>query len=76
MSPAWQVLGIVLIKGGNHKLVVELAPPHTPSSREQIMTDVREFIRIYSLTHPGTSSARIKYLELSELGDLADSSSS
>ena len=51
--------------------MVELATPHTPSSREQIMEDVREFIRIYSLTHPGTSSARIKYLELSELGDLA-----
>ena len=56
--------------------MVELAPPHTPSSREQIMEDVREFIRIYSLTHPGTSSARIKYLELSELGDLAGRSGS
>jgi hypothetical protein len=64
------VLGIVLIKGGNHKLVVELAPPHTPPSRKQVMADVRAFMRIYSKTHPGTSSARIKYLELSEMREV------
>ena len=65
--PLSSVIGVVLIKGGNHKLVVELAPPHTPVSREAVKTETREFMRIYSKTHPGTSSARIKFLELGQL---------
>ena len=63
------VLGVVLVKGGNHKLAVRLAPPHAPvdsgsaEGRDRISEDVRAFMRDYSRTHPHQAS-RIKYLEL------------
>jgi len=60
------ILGVLLVKGGNHKLAVELVPPHSPVSRKYIDTDVRRFISVYKREHPGTSSARIRYLELND----------
>ena len=47
--------------------MVELGPPHTPESRALIKEDLRDFMRIYSKTHPATSQARIKFLELGAL---------
>ena len=61
-----KVLGVVLIKGGNHKMVVELAPPHTPVSKERADADIRAFVRVYARVHPGISAARIRYLALDE----------
>ena len=60
------VLGVVLIKGGNHKLAVELEAPHAPTSKEAVAEDVRTFVRVYGETHPGTSKARVRYLALDE----------
>lgn len=60
------VLGVVLIKGGNHKLAVELEQPHAPLSKERVAEDVRTFVRVYGETHPGTSKARVRYLALDE----------
>lgn len=60
--PLRRVLGVVLVKGGNHKLAVELAPPNRPLSPERIAADVRAFMDVYSSTHP--AGARLKYLEI------------
>ena len=60
------VLGIVLMKGGNHKIAVELEG-HPTASREQIALDIKEFQRIYAKTHPGVQASRIRYLALDEL---------
>ena len=70
------VLGVVLIKGGNHKLAVSVerdGEPISPISRERVASDVREFMRVYQREHPGTSAARINYLDYSneELDDAA-----
>ena len=45
------MLGVVLIKGGNHKLCVELTDM-LPVSRERVNEDIREFQRIYAKVHP------------------------
>ena len=58
------VLGVLLVKGGNHKLCVTLAPPHAATDRERISADIREFTRVYAQNHPSQSSARLKYMEL------------
>ena len=61
-----RVLGVVLIKGGNHKLCVELTDM-PPVSRERVNEDIREFQRIYAKVHPGVQASRIRYLALDEL---------
>ena len=61
-----RVLGVVLIKGGNHKLCVELAG-QPPRSREAIARDIKTFQRVYKRVHPTTSAARIRYLAMDEL---------
>jgi hypothetical protein len=61
-----RVLGVVLIKGGNHKLAVALGPPHAADSEERVAADVRAFIRVYVKTH-SVSASRIKYLSLEDL---------
>ncbi|KAL1500486.1 hypothetical protein AB1Y20_013143 [Prymnesium parvum] len=60
-----RVMGVLLVKGGNHKLAVELEPPHAPESRELIQSDIVAFTRAYLSTHT-VSRARVKYLELDE----------
>ena len=60
-----RVLGVVLIKGGNHKLVVELDNVK-PTSRDAVAADVRAFQRIYAKVHPGVSVNRIRYLSMEE----------
>eukprot|EP00316_Scyphosphaera_apsteinii_P023273 CAMPEP_0119313220 /NCGR_PEP_ID=MMETSP1333-20130426/28304_1 /TAXON_ID=418940 /ORGANISM="Scyphosphaera apsteinii, Strain RCC1455" /LENGTH=576 /DNA_ID=CAMNT_0007318007 /DNA_START=157 /DNA_END=1887 /DNA_ORIENTATION=+ len=64
--PLLRVLGLVLIKGGNHKLAVELAPPYGPVCSELVSNDIRDFIRAYSQQHRAVRS-RIKYLELEDV---------
>ena len=61
-----KLLGVIMIKGGNHKLAVELAPPHEATDREAVAADVRAFMTTYAQTHPGTSKSRLKYMELTE----------
>ena len=61
-----RVLGVVLIKGGNHKLCVELDGCE-PSSKQQVATDVREFVSTYAKTHKGLQASRVRYLALDEL---------
>ena len=67
------VLGVILIKGGNHKLVVELSPPHcyddacTPLAKDRVAEDIKEYVRAYVRTHPGQSANRIRYLALDQL---------
>jgi len=63
-----RILGVVLIKGGNHKLVVALSPPHDVVDRQRVNHDIRQFIRVYAETTPRISSARIKFLSLDEIG--------
>ena len=43
------VIGVVLIKGGNHKLCVELEG-YPPESKECVAKDIRDFQRLYA--HP------------------------
>ena len=69
--PLRRVLGVVLIKGGNHKLAIELDPPYDidmddGERRERVQADIRAFIRVYVRTHPGVSANRIKYLALDQ----------
>ena len=61
-----RVLGVVLIKGGNHKLAVELLPPNTATSQEAVRADIQTFMEVYAETHKGVSASRIKYLALDE----------
>ena len=59
------VLGVILIKGGNHKLVVALEGnrPDAAAVKEEIST----FIDTYAKSHPNVrSKARIRYLELDD----------
>ena len=61
-----KVIGVVLIKGGNHKLAVELDPPYQAGTKVQVARDIGAFTKSYVKTHP-VSSARVKYLALDEL---------
>jgi len=56
-----RVHGVVLIKGGNHKLAVELEH-HPPAGNEAVLADVRKYMDLYAAQHP-TSKDRIRYLE-------------
>jgi len=59
------VLGVVLIKGGNHKLVVSVGG-FRPSA-ESVTADVDAFRESYSATHPSVrSGTRIRYMAFSE----------
>ena len=41
-----RIYGVVLVKGGNHKLAVEVDEPYTPESRALVNADVQEFIKV------------------------------
>lgn len=64
--PLQRVLGVVLIKGGNHKLAIAMPPPHAPPSRDAVEAGVQDFLRIYAREHPGQQSSRMRYLELDQ----------
>ena len=66
--PLRKVLGVVLVKGGNHKLAVELHPPYAldEAAKEQVALDIKAFTTAYVQTHT-VSAARVKYLALDEL---------
>lgn len=44
--PLRRIYGVVLVKGGNHKLVVGLDPPYAPESRALVNADVQEFVKV------------------------------
>ena len=59
-----RVLGVVLIKGGNHKLAVEVDAFAVDEAR--VLADVRRFVDAYVATHP-TSANRVRFLEYDSL---------
>ena len=59
-----RVLGVVLIKGGNHKLAVEVDAFAIDEAR--VLADVRRFVDAYVATHP-TSANRVRFLEYDSL---------
>ena len=59
-----RVLGVVLIKGGNHKLAVEVAG--APVDDAAVLADVRKFVDAYVANHP-TSANRVRFLEYDAL---------
>lgn len=59
-----RVIGVVLIKGGNHKIAVEVAG-HEPDP-DAVLSDVRDFIAAYVRSHP-TSPNRVRFLEYDSL---------
>ena len=59
------VLGVMLIKGGNHKLCVELEG-RPPVSRERVNADIAKFKEVYAQVHPKTQASRIRFLALDE----------
>ena len=63
-----RVLGVLIVKGGNHKLAVELKAPFAPTDdeRERIAMDIKHFTKVYVQTH-SVSAARVKYLALDQL---------
>ena len=56
--------GVVLIKGGNHKLAVEVDAFAVDEAR--VLADVRRFVDAYVATHP-TSANRVRFLEYDSL---------
>ena len=58
------VLGVILIKGGNHKLAVEVDAFAVDEAR--VLADVRRFVDAYVATHP-TSANRVRFLEYDSL---------
>jgi hypothetical protein len=59
-----RVIGVVLIKGGNHKLAVEVDAFAVDEAR--VLADVRRFVDAYVATHP-TSANRVRFLEYDSL---------
>jgi len=59
------VLGVVLIKGGNHKLVVALGGAQPDPTK--VARDLEEFTEEYAKSHENVKSGkRIRYLELGD----------
>ena len=59
------VLGVILIKGGNHKLVVALDGNRPDAAA--VRKDIDEFVDTYAASHANVrSKARIRYLELDD----------
>lgn len=58
-----RVIGVVLVKGGNHKIAVEVAD--FPPTKSNINSDVRRFIDAYVASKWNLSRARVRYLEYS-----------
>lgn len=56
-----KVLGLVLVKGGNHKIAVQVEG--FPPTKNQIFHDVQRFIDAYVDSKPNLSKARVRYLE-------------
>jgi len=61
-----KLIGIVLVKGGNHKLAVELVG-HPPNAA-LVLPDVRRFIDAYVASKPNLAKSRVRYLEYSGKG--------
>jgi len=57
-----RILGVVLVKGGNHKLVVEL-DGFPPLSRDAVLRDVYRFIDAYVGGKPQLNKDRVRFLE-------------
>jgi hypothetical protein len=62
------VQGVVLISGGNHKLMVSLEEPYVADNQTRREDDVRDFIKAYLKKHPKLPPDRVKYLSLAEVG--------
>jgi len=59
------VLGVILIKGGNHKLVVALEGNRPDAAA--VKKDMAEFVDTYAASHANVrSKQRIRYLELDD----------
>eukprot|EP00636_Phaeomonas_parva_P016279 CAMPEP_0118850096 /NCGR_PEP_ID=MMETSP1163-20130328/106_1 /TAXON_ID=124430 /ORGANISM="Phaeomonas parva, Strain CCMP2877" /LENGTH=162 /DNA_ID=CAMNT_0006782297 /DNA_START=27 /DNA_END=515 /DNA_ORIENTATION=+ len=61
-----RVLGVVMVKGGNHKLAVELQG-YRLQGRRFVRDDVKRFMDGYVELHPGAYRKRVKYLTLERL---------
>lgn len=57
------VLGVVMVKGGNHKLVVSVGGKRPDA--EAVSADIKQFMEEYARTHDNVRSGRrMRYLEL------------
>jgi hypothetical protein len=66
-----RVLGVILIRGGNHKLVIELAG-HPTVDVDAVAGDIARFVQRYPRTHRKASADRVAYLSVAlSLGDEA-----
>lgn len=63
--PVSSLLGVVLIKGGNHKLVVELEGFTTDPAL--VSPQVTVFMEEYVRTHPNSRLSRIRFLSLANI---------
>lgn len=61
-----RALGVVLIKGGNHKIAVQLYRRNATTDYRQINNDVQSFISSYVKTHDGQTLNRVKYMQLDD----------
>ena len=61
-----RVLGVLLVKGGNHKLAVELVGQRI-RGREAVRADVNRFIDGYVELHPGAYRKRVRYMSCEKL---------
>jgi len=58
------VLGVIMIKGGNHKLVVALGGSRPDP--DAVSDDIKSFIDDYSKSHPDQSKSRMRYMQLDD----------
>jgi len=59
------VLGVILVKGGNHKLVVALGGDKPDPAA--VKADIEDFVEAYAASHANVRSGkRIRYLELED----------
>ena len=61
-----RVLGVLMVKGGNHKLAVELVGQRI-RGREAVRADVNRFIDGYVELHPGAYRKRVRYMSCEKL---------
>lgn len=58
------VLGVIMLKGGNHKLVVALGG--SKPDPEKVSQDVKGFIEEYAKSHPEMNKSRMRYMQLDD----------
>lgn len=61
------VLGVVLIRGGNHKLVIDVNRRNATKDEDLIKGDIKNFLNVYQEAHPDIPAKRIKYLSLGDI---------